>query len=683
MKMKKWLGTAVCATALATSSTLPFYHTVLAQETADIQQGEIAKVNTMNEILNLKLEGNLQDSSLENHSVTANGNVAFAEGRIGQGLHFQSKSQSTTPYLDLGKPADLQFGESVDFTVSFWVKSPGVSADPAIISNKDWGSGGNTGWFIGLNGSKLQWNYRTSESARKDASIANVADSFWHHIVVSHDRDGYAKLYKDGKLVTSVDISSMKGTIDTQYSTKIGVDGKGTLWGNNFDVKLDELQIFKKVLTDDEVNEMYTSAPPLAPVKVTGVSIDQPNVSLKTGGFTYLQAAVTPFDATNRNVTWISSNPEVAKVENKDGNTVLTAVGTGKAVITAKTEDGSYTAETQVQVTNSFDVTGDGLLLQDDMTAVAKFVGVSKKSEMWEEARKADLNLDEKVTEDDIHLIKNELKKYKNDPYKHVFVIGLDGAGTAVKDGNAPNIQKFISEGAVTYSAQSETPTISAQNWGAMLHGVGPEKHKLTNDIAASKRYPESSPYPSFMKVLKQERPQAKMAAFSAWTPINYGIIEQSAGAYMESVKDDQLVYQIADYIKNQGKDTRALFVQLDDMDGAGHNYGYGSQKYYEQLEKTDKNVGVILDAIREAGLIDESLILMVTDHGGKGYGHGGTSTEEKTVFWAAHGPNIKPGTTITDSVMNKDTAAVVAEALRLEQPETWDAEVPEDLFEK
>ncbi|WP_411502386.1 LamG-like jellyroll fold domain-containing protein [Brevibacillus centrosporus] len=79
-----------------------------------------------------------------------------------------------------------------------------MDADPGIISNKDWSSGGNVGWFIGLQGSTLKWNWRTSESSRLDATIANVANDVWHYVVVSHDRDGLATIYLDGKVAQTM-----------------------------------------------------------------------------------------------------------------------------------------------------------------------------------------------------------------------------------------------------------------------------------------------------------------------------------------------------------------------------------------------------------------------------------------------------------------------------------------------
>ena len=81
--------------------------------------------------------------------------------------------------------------------------------------------------------------------------------------------------------------------------------------------------------------------------QVTGVRMSSSEISLTVGGTTTLYAYVSPSTAANQGVTWSSSDPSVVKVDNR-GN--LTAVKLGTAVITAKTNDGGYTAKCTVKV---------------------------------------------------------------------------------------------------------------------------------------------------------------------------------------------------------------------------------------------------------------------------------------------------------------------------------------------
>ena len=93
-------------------------------------------------------------------------------------------------------------------------------------------------------------------------------------------------------------------------------------------------------------------------IAVTGVTLDENNLDLNVGDDPHkLHATVHPENATNQEVTWSSSNLEVATVDN-DGN--VTAEGAGTAIITVTTVDGDFTDECTVNVTQPVsDVTLD------------------------------------------------------------------------------------------------------------------------------------------------------------------------------------------------------------------------------------------------------------------------------------------------------------------------------------
>jgi len=82
-------------------------------------------------------------------------------------------------------------------------------------------------------------------------------------------------------------------------------------------------------------------------IAVTGVSLNKTALQLKAGENETLIATIRPTDATNKNVTWTSSDTDVASVH--DG--LVTAKKAGTAVITVITEDGNFTAVCAVTVT--------------------------------------------------------------------------------------------------------------------------------------------------------------------------------------------------------------------------------------------------------------------------------------------------------------------------------------------
>ncbi len=259
---------------------------------------------------------------------------------------------------------------------------------------------------------------------------------------------------------------------------------------------------------------------------------------------------------------------------------------------------------------------------------------------------------------------------------KRVFVIGLDGAmGRAVCKAATPHMDAVFADGVVTYSATTVVPSSSFEAWGAMFHGVGPEKHRLSGNQPC----PEDTAWPSFMKAAKLSRPESRCASFSCWTPINTHIIEASCQHYCASMPDPELVAAASDYIRSQPPDL--FFMQLDFIDGAGHSHGYGSPEYIEQISATDALVGKMMDGIRDAGVLDESLIILLSDHGGKIRSHGSDHPDCMNIFWACCGPGIKRGVQLEGEMNIMDTAAVVAYALGLSAPGGWDARIPGGIF--
>ena len=80
---------------------------------------------------------------------------------------------------------------------------------------------------------------------------------------------------------------------------------------------------------------------------VTGVTLNDDTLTMSTIGGTHtLGYTITPSDATNKNVTWSTSEPTVASVNNG----IVTANANGTTVITIKTTDGGYTDTCTVTV---------------------------------------------------------------------------------------------------------------------------------------------------------------------------------------------------------------------------------------------------------------------------------------------------------------------------------------------
>lgn len=272
--------------------------------------------------------------------------------------------------------------------------------------------------------------------------------------------------------------------------------------------------------------------------------------------------------------------------------------------------------------------------------------------------------------------------------YSHVIVLGIDGAGAFIKDADTPNFDRIFADGAITYDALSSNPSISAECWGSMLLGVGPEVHKLTNGIVSSTPYPTDSPFPSLFRRIKAEYPDAELGSYCNWNPITFGIVENNIGVSNDTADDEELTATVCDYIRNKKPDF--LFIQLDSVDGAGHKHGYGTPEHLKRISETDVLVNDVYSAVEEAGIINDTLFIVIADHGGtnpgngQGGGHGGWTDGEKYVTFAATGKGVNKRK--IENMNIRDLAAIVLYAFGIERPEFnengWTSQIPTGIFD-
>ncbi len=88
-------------------------------------------------------------------------------------------------------------------------------------------------------------------------------------------------------------------------------------------------------------------------ISVTGVSLSKFNLNLDIGNTENLTATVIPSNATNKSITWSTSNPNIATV---DANGTVTAVNPGTADISVTTKDGGYKSTCNVTVYMTVDL---------------------------------------------------------------------------------------------------------------------------------------------------------------------------------------------------------------------------------------------------------------------------------------------------------------------------------------
>jgi hypothetical protein len=130
-------------------------------------------------------------------------------------------------YATIGDAHKLSFREENDFSVGIWVRTTNDQDDPAIIGDKDWGSGGNPGFLFCQIGTNWKLNMADVNSTRIDIKGTDINDGGWHFLMATFDRDGEVAVYTDGIKNGAEDMSAL-GSMATGLALNIAEDGTGS-----------------------------------------------------------------------------------------------------------------------------------------------------------------------------------------------------------------------------------------------------------------------------------------------------------------------------------------------------------------------------------------------------------------------------------------------------------------------
>jgi len=262
--------------------------------------------------------------------------------------------------------------------------------------------------------------------------------------------------------------------------------------------------------------------------------------------------------------------------------------------------------------------------------------------------------------------------------FEHVVVIGIDGlTSDGLQRAETPVMDELIANGAVKYDVRAVLPTSSAANWGAMIHGVGTEASGITSNKwepdgqwmqpVVKNKYDR---FPNIFNIIREQLPDAEQGAIFHWGGIGKLLQKEVVNCYLKGSSAGETTQLSCDYIVS--KKPTFLFIHLDHVDGAGHGFGYKSDEYLKVVANADSLVGRIVESIRQAGMENNTLVMVVSDHGGFLKGHGGESTDECNVPIIYHGNGIKKNYTVQQVVYMYDLGANVAFALNLKVPYAW-----------
>ena len=251
---------------------------------------------------------------------------------------------------------------------------------------------------------------------------------------------------------------------------------------------------------------------------------------------------------------------------------------------------------------------------------------------------------------------------------ERVLIISIDGLRPDLLiQANVPNVRGLLRAGSYTFWARTVAEGYTLPAHASMLTGVSPQKHGVTWNDHIEQAYPES---PTLFEVAKAAGLTTALASGKTKFVVfdKPGTLDWKYLPRDEPILDTFVARQASQIVRDHKP--QVLFVHFPGVDYVGHARGWGSPDQLAWLGEADKAVGTVLGAVRDAGLLDATLVILTGDHGGAGVEHGPDDERSAFIPWVAVGPGVRRGMDLTrhpDLKVNiTDTFATACAALGL-----------------
>ncbi|MCC8115007.1 MAG: alkaline phosphatase [Bacteroidales bacterium] len=262
----------------------------------------------------------------------------------------------------------------------------------------------------------------------------------------------------------------------------------------------------------------------------------------------------------------------------------------------------------------------------------------------------------------------------------HVIFIGIDGWGTySVDKAQIPAIRALMQRGAYTVHKRSEMPSSSAPNWASIFMGSNVELHGYTQWGSKTPEIPsrvilKNDIYPTIFQITRDARPEGEIGVIADWDGINYLVDTLSCNSMINSPNYPDSGSVAGDLAARYIIDKKPLLmaVVFDNLDHVGHADGHDTPEYYAALNQIDGEIGKIVQAAKEAGIYDDCVFIVTSDHGGINKGHGGIDLLEMETPFVISGKGIANLCEFSESMLQSDIAPTIARILDVPTPQVW-----------
>lgn len=258
----------------------------------------------------------------------------------------------------------------------------------------------------------------------------------------------------------------------------------------------------------------------------------------------------------------------------------------------------------------------------------------------------------------------------------HVIIIGLDAMSAhGMQRATTPNFNRMIEEGASSVNGRCILTPASTQNWTTMLTGAVPVQHGVTGNPWQRDNHRiepyianEDGLFPSIFDWVREGRGEdAKVYMLHEWRNVKRMFSWERLDICEKTPTGEATFERAEELFFAERPDL--LYMHILDTDHVGHNDGHDTEAFYSCIEKYDTLVGHFVERIEAEGLLDNTLILVVADHGGFLGTHSGESAKAIEIPIILYGAGVQKGVTLSKYFIF-DVAPTVAWAMGVEWPE-------------
>ncbi|MEN2998961.1 MAG: alkaline phosphatase family protein [Acidilobaceae archaeon] len=229
---------------------------------------------------------------------------------------------------------------------------------------------------------------------------------------------------------------------------------------------------------------------------------------------------------------------------------------------------------------------------------------------------------------------------------KHVIIVLLDGLSQSALLYHAEvneSVRSFVSSTALYVGGRTALPSFSYPTRGTILSGAPPEVHEVSSNWFSRKIEVDN-----LFKIAREKGYVTASVGDSGIHKVFGHLLDESYPMDRGGSQAAVALQQALELLKRRTARGERLFlwIGLTDVDTMGHKAGPYTAEYNSTAVNVIALLSSFVQALKHMGVLEDTLLLLLNDHGFKRGAHHGGPEEEVTAFYMMLiSPLARPGT--------------------------------------